>query len=223
MKLIKENLPDKGAAIQKDMETYAIIPHIPGGIVDPSTLRKIANIAEKYQVKLLKMTSEHRICFYGIKEEDIDKIWHELEMEPGGFTGKCVRSAKFCTGNTSCKKGYQNTVNMGLRIDETFHKIKTPHKVKISISGCSSSCAESTVRDIGLIGTPKGWKLLVGGTCGLQTKKGKILARNLSDDQVIEYMEKILDFYIEKGLELRMGRFIDKIGVQAFFKNVLGE
>ena len=78
------------------------------------------------------MTSEHRIGLYGIKEEDIDNIWHDLDMKPGGFIGKCVRAAKFCTGNTSCKKGYQNTVKLGLEIDEKFHKIQTPHKIKIA-------------------------------------------------------------------------------------------
>jgi len=183
MSMKKVNIPEKGAAVQRDFETFAIIPYIPGGIVNPDTLRRIADVAEKYDPKLIKMTSEHRIGFYGIKEEDIDNIWKDLDMEPGGFIGKCVRAVKFCTGTTSCKKGYQNTVDLGLKIDEKFHKMKTPHKVKISLSGCTSSCAESAVRDIGLIGTPKGWKMLVGGTCGLQTKKGKLLAKDLSDDQ----------------------------------------
>jgi NAD(P)H-nitrite reductase large subunit len=144
-------------------------------------------------------------------------------MEPGGFIGKCVRAAKFCTGNTSCKKGYQNTVEMGLKIDEMFHMMETPHKIKISLSGCTSSCAESAVRDIGLIGTPRGWKMLVGGTCGLQTKKGKLLARNLSDNQVINIMGKIFDYYKEKGIEKRMGAFIDRIGFEKFSQDILGK
>lgn len=201
MSMKKVNIPEKGAAVQRDFETFAIIPYIPGGIVNPDTLRRIADVAEKYDPKLIKMTSEHRIGFYGIKEEDIDNIWKDLDMEPGGFIGKCVRAVKFCTGTTSCKKGYQNTVDLGLKIDEKFHKMKTPHKVKISLSGCTSSCAESAVRDIGLIGTPKGWKMLVGGTCGLQTKKGKLLAKDLSDDQVIDIIEKILQYYRDKSLK----------------------
>ncbi len=217
----KQNIPQKGAAVQKDMQTYAIIPYIPGGLVDPATLRKIADVAEKYRVKIIKMNSEHRIGFYGINENDIDDIWNDLGMEPGGFIGKCVRAVKFCTGNTSCKQGYQNTVELGLKIDDTFHKMETPHKVKISLSGCTSSCAESYVRDIGLIGTPKGWKMLVGGTCGLQTRKGKLLANDLSDDQVIHYINKILDYYKEMNIEKRMGAFIDKIGFERFREEVL--
>ncbi len=217
----KENIPEKGAAVQRDMDTYAIIPYIPGGMLDPATLRKLADVAEKYRVKIIKMNSEHRIGFYGVNEEDIDDIFKDLEMEPGGFIGNCVRGVKFCTGNTSCKKGYQNTVQMGLKIDDRFHRRETPHKVKISLSGCTSSCAESHVRDIGLIGTPRGWKLLVGGTCGLQTKKGRLLAENLSDNQAINYIEKILDYYTEMGIEKRMGGFIDQVGFEIFSQNIL--
>ncbi len=216
----KVNIPEKGAAVQRDMETYAIIPYIPGGMVNPDTLRKIADVAEKYNPKIIKMNSEHRIGFYGLKEEDIENIWEDLGMEPGGFTGKCVRAAKFCTGTTSCKKGYQNTVKLGLKIDEMFHKMETPHKVKISLSGCPSSCAESAVRDIGLIGTPKGWKMLVGGTCGLQVKKGKLIAKNLSNDEVIQYISKILDYYKEKNIGKRMGAFIEKIGFDNFVQKI---
>ena len=223
MEITKKNIPTKGAAVQRDMDTYAIIPYIPGGLLDPGTLRKIVDVTEKYQIKIIKMNSEHRIGFYGIKEENIEAIYDDLGMEPGGFIGKCVRAVKFCTGNTSCKKGYQNTVEMGLKIDEKFFKMETPNKVKISLSGCTSSCAESNVRDIGLIGTPKGWKMLVGGTCGLQTKKGKLLAKDLTDDQVIDCISKILDYYKEKGIEKRMGGFIDKVGFENFSHHILGE
>ncbi len=219
----KENVPEKGAAVERGMETYTIIPYIPGGLVNPTTLHKIADVAEKYQIKTIKMTSEHRIGFYGVKEEDIDDIWNDLDMEPGGHIGKCVRAVKFCTGNSYCKKGYQNTIEMGLRIDETFHRMETPNKVKISLSGCTSSCAESAVRDIGLIGTPKGWKMMIGGTCGLQVRKGKLLAENLSDDQVIDYIGKILDYYNKKGIKKRMGIFINIIGFSKFSKAILGE
>ncbi len=219
----KENIPEKGAAVQRDMETYAIIPYIPGGLLDPATLRKIADVSEKYQVNIIKMTSEHRIGLYGIKEDDIDDIWDDLGMEAGGFIGKRVRGVKFCIGATSCKNGQQNTIDLGLRIDEMFHKTETPKKVKISLSGCNSSCGESAVRDIGLIGTPKGWKMMVGGTCGLQVRKGKLLAENLSDDQVIKYIGKILDYYNKNGMEKRMGLFIQIIGFDKFSKAILGQ
>lgn len=222
MRVRKENIPEKGAAVQKDMESYTIIPYIHGGLVDPATLRKIADVAEKYQVEFIKMTSEHNIALFGVKEADISDVWNDLGMEPGGHIGKRVRGVSFCTGNTACKKGYQDTLKLGLRIDENYRMMETPRKVKISLSGCTSCCAESTVRDIGLIGTPKGWKLLVGGTCGLQVRKGDLLLKDLSDDQVIEYIGKILDYYKKKGTDKRLGRFIDIIGFNKFSGEVLG-
>ena len=219
----KENIPEKGAAVQRDGKNYAIIPYIPGGLLDPAALHKIADVAEKYRVKLIKITSEHRIGFYGIKEEEINPILDDLDMEPGGFTGKCVRAVKFCIGNTSCKKGYQNTMELGLKIDKEFHKVPTPHKIKISLSGCPNSCAESNVRDIGLIGSPKGWKMLVGGTCGLQVKKGKVLAKNLSNQEVLELVGRLLEYYKKKGIKKRMGKFIDEIGFENLKQDLLGE
>ncbi|MGZ7049760.1 MAG: hypothetical protein ACXVHO_07110 [Methanobacterium sp.] len=142
-----ENIPEKGAAIQNDMETYALIPYLSGGLTDPSTLRKIADIAEKYNAKALKLTSEHRIAIIGIKYEDIDNIWKDLNMKPGGFSGKIVRPVKVCIGASYCKKGKQKTIEMGMKIDQEFMGIKTPNKIKIAISGCQNSCAEPAVRD----------------------------------------------------------------------------
>lgn len=220
---IKENLPEKGAAVQKDLENYAIIPYIPGGMLDPAKLRKMADVAEKYQVPHLKVTSEHRIAFYGIREREIETIWKELDMEPGGFIGKCVRGVKLCIGNISCKKAHQNTITLGLKMDEKFHRTPTPDKVKISLSGCPNSCAESKVRDIGIIGTPKGWRYLIGGTCGLQVKEGLLLEKNLSDEGVLELTSKILNYYNETDYKRRLGYLIKKEGFETFKENILKE
>jgi NAD(P)H-nitrite reductase large subunit len=213
---MSENIPDKGAAVQKDMKTYAIIPYIPGGMVDPQTLRKIADVTEKYGAKALKMTSEHRIAIIGIQFEDIDKIWKDLGMKPGGFTGKKVRPAKFCVGNSYCKMGKQNTIEMGMKLDELYQGIELPNKIKIGVSGCQNSCAEPAVRDIGLIGTKKGWNLLVGGTCGMKPRIGQVLAKNLSDGEIQNLIGKIIDYYKENEEKKRLGRFIDKIGFEKF-------
>ena len=222
VKNLKENIPEKGASVQKDMETYAIIPYISGGIVDSSMLRKIADVADKYDIKIIKLTSEARISLHGIKEEDLDSIWEDLGMKPGGHLGKCVRPAKSCIGDMCCKKGYQDSVGMGKRINEFYCGVPTPRKLKIAVSGCPNSCGESAVRDIGLIGTGKGWKLLVGGNCGITPRIGKLLAKNLSDDEVIALIGKILDYYNAQGIEKRVGAFIEKIGFEKFSQDVLG-
>ena len=221
MKETKESIQEKGAFIQKDRETYAIIPYFPGGLVDSSTLRKIADVSEKYNLKTIKTTSEGRISLYGVKEEDLDNIWDDLGLKPGGHTGKCVRPAKCCIGNIQCQKGLQNTVEMSKRIDKLYCGTPTPRKLKIAISGCPNSCAEPAVRDIGLIGTRKGWRLLVGGTCGIKPRIGQLLAKNISDDEVINMINKIINYYNDQGIEKRMPAFIEKIGFEKFSQNVL--
>ncbi len=223
MKETKENIPEKGASIQKDRETYAIIPYFPAGLVDSSTLRRIADVSDKYNIKTIKTTSEGRISLYGVKEEDLDDIWHDLGLKPGGHIGKCVRPAKCCIGNIQCNKGLQNAVEMSKRIDKLYCGTPTPRKLKIAISGCPNSCAEPAVRDIGLIGTGKGWRLLVGGTCGIKPRIGQLLAKNLSDDEVINTINKIINYYNDQGIERRTPAFIEKIGFEKFSQDILGK
>ena len=143
--------------------------------------------------------------------------------KPGGHIGKCVRPAKCCIGNIYCRKGFQNSVAISHRIDELYCGIQTPRKLKIAISGCPNSCGESYVRDIGLIGTGKGWKLLVGGTCGIKPRIGRLLAKNLSDDELINIISKIINYYRDQGIEKRMGAFIEKIGFEKFSQNILNQ
>lgn len=222
VKNLKKNMPEKGASIQKDMETYSIIPYIPGGIIDSATLRKIADVADRYHIKTMKLTSEARISLHGIDEEDLDSIWKDLDMVPGGHLGSCVRPAKSCIGNIYCKKGFQNSVEMSKMINEVYCGVPTPCKLKIAVSGCPNSCGESAVRDIGLIGTGKGWKLLVGGNCGIKPRIGMVMAKNLSNEDVINLIGKIVDYYSDQDIEKRIGVLIEKIGFEKFSQDVLG-
>ena len=216
-----ENIPEKGASLQQDMKTYAIIPYIAGGIIDPDELRKIADIADKYHVKTLKMTSSQRIAMIGIKHADIDKIWNDLDMKTGGFTGARVRPSKLCPGSLYCKKGVQDTIEMGMKIDDTYCGIKTPKKLKIGVSGCVNSCAEPAIKDIGLIGTPKGWKLLVGGNAGIKPRIGRLMAKNLSNDDALNLIGKIINYYQSNSNEKRLSAFIEKINFDTFMNYIL--
>lgn len=218
---MSENIPEKGAVIQKDLETYAIIPYIPGGLVDPDTLIKIANTAQKYHAKTLKVTSNQSIAIIGIKYDDIDRIWEDLDMKPGGFIGKKVRTAKICPGTTYCKRAQQDSISLGLEIDERFQGIELPNKLKIGVSGCPNSCSESGVKDIGLIGFRKGWRILVGGTSGIKPMIGQTLAQDLQDDEALELIGKIIEYYQENGNKKRLGRFIERIGFERFKNAVL--
>ncbi len=115
-------------------------------------MRKLADVAEKYGAKALKITGATRIAIVGLKEEDIDAVWKDLGMSAGAAVGLCVRSIRACPGTTFCKLGKQDALGVGLKLDERYHGFELPGKLKMSVSGCNLSCAESWVRDIGLTG-----------------------------------------------------------------------
>jgi NAD(P)H-nitrite reductase large subunit len=215
-----KDLPEKGAIVQRDMETYAIAPHIPGGIIDPAGLRKIADVAEKYHAKVLKLTSAQRIAIVGIAPEDIDKAWKDLGMAPGHAIGLCVRSVKICPGTTFCKRAKQDSVGMGLKLDELYHGMEMPSKFKIGVSGCINSCAEPAVKDIGLIGTTKGWRILVGGCSGAKPRIGVTITENLNDQQALDTVKKIVNSYRSCGTKKRMGEYLEDVGVEEFKKTL---
>lgn len=218
---MKENLPEKGAIVQRDRETYAIAPHLPGGIVDPDTLIKIANIAKKYNAAALKMTSAQRIAIVGLKEEDLDSVWDELGMKPGAAIGLCVRSIKFCPGTTFCKQGKQDAVSLGFKLDDKYHGMPMPSKLKMAVSGCPNSCAEPAIKDIGIMGTTKGYTLMVGGSAAAIPRLAQVIAKELSEEEVLEAVDRIINFYKNSGTKKRLGKFIDGMGLEEF-KNQVG-
>ncbi|KKH46177.1 sulfite reductase [Methanosarcina sp. 1.H.T.1A.1] len=217
---VKGDLPEKAAILQRDGETYAIAPHIPGGIVYPETLRKIADIADKYGAAALKITSAQRIAIVGLKEEDLDAAWAELGMKPGAAIGLCVRSVKICPGTTFCKRGKQDAVGLGLKLDEKYHGMQLPSKFKMAVSGCQNSCSEPSIKDIGIMGTAKGYTLSVGGSAGPRPRLGSVMAKDLSEEQVLDLVDRIINFYKGYGKARRIGEVLEEIGIEKFKEGV---
>jgi NAD(P)H-nitrite reductase large subunit len=206
---------DKGVVIQRDKETYAIAPHIPCGLVTPDTLRRIAATAEKYQYKILKITSAARIALIGIKEEDVDAVWSELDMDAGGVVGLCVRSVKACPGTQCCKRAQQDSLAVGLELDKKYHGVEMPSKMKMGVSGCPNQCAETCIKDIGLVGTPKGWRLLAGGNGGPNPRLADLLAKDLDTDEALALIDKVVEYYRANAKPReRIGRMIERIGLE---------
>jgi len=212
---------EKGAILQRDKETYAIAPHIPCGVVTPGLLRKLADVAEKFNAQAMKITGAARIAIIGLREEDIDKVWEELDMNPGAAVGLCVRSVRACPGSTYCRLGQGDALGMGMKLDETYHGMQLPNKLKISVSGCNLNCAESWVRDIGLIAGKNGWKILIGGNVGGSPRIAKEIISGLGDKEAMEAVAKIIDFYknnAKKGE--RLGKMLERVGTEPFEKTV---
>ena len=69
-------------------------------------------------------------------------------MDPGAAVGLCVRSIKVCPGTTFCKRVYQDSVSVGSKLDSLYHGRELPNKLKMGVSGCPHSCADSAFKDI---------------------------------------------------------------------------
>jgi len=215
---------DRGVIIQRDKQTYAVAPHIPCGVVTGDTLRKLADVAEKYGAAALKITSAARIAIVGIGEKDVDDIWSDLGMKAGAAVGLCVRSVKACPGTTFCKRGIQDSLGLGIKLDEKYHGLQLPAKFKLGVSGCANQCAETCIKDIGLVGLPKGWKVLVGGNGGGRPRLAQELAKELGTEEAIALVDKIIEYYKVNGKpRRRLGAMIEKMGFDNFKSVVLSE
>lgn len=212
---------DHGAIVQRDKQTYAIAPHVPCGVVSADTLRKIADTADKYHAAAIKITSAQRLAIVGLKEEDVENAWQDLGMDKGAAVGLCVRSVKACPGTAFCKRGIKDSLDMGLQLDKLYHGLDLPGKMKIGVSGCPNQCAETCIKDIGLVGFSKGWKLLVGGNGGAVPRLSAELASELDDDQALAMVKQLIDFFRTNARpHQRMGLMIERMGGLAEFKKV---
>jgi NAD(P)H-nitrite reductase large subunit len=204
---------EKGVIIQRDKQTYAVAPHIPCGVVSPATLRKLADVAEKYGAAALKITSAARIAIVGLKEEDVDAVWADLGMAPGAAVGLCVRSIKACPGTAFCKRGQQDSLGLGLTLDKKYHGAQAPGKLKFGVSGCVNQCAETCIKDIGIVGFPKGWRVFIGGNGGSNPRLSQEIARDLTTEQALDLIDKIISYYnANASPKQRLGSMIEKIG-----------
>ncbi len=213
---------EKGVVLQRDKETYAIAPHLPCGVVTPEILRKLADVAEKYNAAVIKVTSAARIALVGLKEQDIDAVWADLGIQPGAAVGLCVRSVKACPGTAVCKRGQQDSLGTGLKLDAKYHGMELPGKLKMGVSGCPNQCAETGFKDVGLVGTARGWKLFVGGCGGARPRIAYLAAKDLDDDQILDLVDKTVEYFKANAKpHERLGRMIDRLGLESF-QNALG-
>jgi NAD(P)H-nitrite reductase large subunit len=214
----------KGAILQRDKETYAIVPRIPMGILTPEILENLAKVARKYKVRIIKITSGQRIALVGIKPQDIDNAWNDLGMDVGPAEGLCVHYVQACPGTETCKFGQRDSLGLAAKIEKMYvgKKDFIPAKTKFGISGCKLNCGESYVRDIGAFATPDGWTVVIGGNSGGRPRIGDIIAEDLSEEDALDLIKKCLDYYSKNAKPReRIPRFIQRIGIEEFKKAVL--
>lgn len=213
----KTDLPEKGAIVQRDGETYALTPRIPCGLItDFGLLRRLADAAERHGAAAIKLTSAQRLAVIGLREEAIDAFWQDAGFTPGVASGLCIRGIKACPGIQFCRFGQQDSLATGLRIEERYAHLAMPNKFKVSVSGCPFDCAEAQVRDVGAVGTKKGFRLFVGGAVGASPRVGQRIADELTADAVVELVGKIIEVYRGLGSKKRLGAAIEVVGLEAF-------
>ncbi len=217
-------MPDipKGAILQRDKETYAIVPRTPVGLVSPNDLERIVKVAMKYQIPVIKITSGQRFALVGMKKDDVDKIWEDLGMDIGKATELCLHYVQACPGTAVCKFGVKDSLGLGMEIEKFFSGLDLPAKVKIGVSGCPFCCGESFVRDIGILGKKKGWTFIVGGSSARRPRIGDVLIEDLSGEEVINLTKQTLEYYQDKAKKReRMARFVDRIGIENMKEAIL--
>ncbi|MEK5032382.1 nitrite reductase large subunit NirB [Paenibacillus sp. FSL R7-0302] len=203
------------ANIQKD-GTYSVVPRIYGGVTSPAELIKIAEVAVKYDVPLVKFTGGQRLDLLGVKKEDLPKMWEELDMPSGHAYGKTLRTVKTCVGSTFCRFGTQDALGMGIRLEKAFERLNAPGKVKLAVSGCPRNCAEATIKDFGVVAIDGGWELHVGGNGGVHVRATDLLCVVKTDDEVLEWASAFLQYYREQaGWNERTAQWIERVGLDS--------
>lgn len=209
------------ANIQKD-GTFSVVPRIRGGVTSAEELRRIADVADKYQVPMVKITGSQRIDLLGVKKEDLPRIWADLGMPSGQAYTKGVRMVKTCVGTDFCRFGTQDSIGAGVEMERRFEQLYTPHKVKMGAVGCPRNCAEATVKDIGLVGVEGGWQVVVGGAAGKAVRKADLLTTVETTGAALEAAELFFQYYRESANYLeRTYDFVERLGIEKVRKETV--
>jgi nitrite reductase (NADH) large subunit len=185
--------------------TYSVVPRIPAGEITPQGLMAIGAVAKKYDL-YTKITGGQRIDLFGAQLHELPDIWAELiaaGFETGHAYGKSTRTVKSCVGSTWCRYGVQDSVQMALNIEDRYKGLRSPHKLKFAVSGCTRECAEAQSKDIGVIATENGWNLYVCGNGGMRPRHAELFATDLDDQTLIRYIDRVLMFYIRTADKLQ--------------------
>ncbi len=205
------------ANIQKD-GTYSVVPRMWGGLTNPRELRAIADVVEKYDAPMVKVTGGQRLDIFGIKKEDLPAVWADLNaagMVSGHAYGKSLRTVKTCVGSDWCRFGTQDSTGLGVKVERMTWGSWMPHKFKIAVSGCPRNCAEATIKDFGVVCVDSGYELSVGGNGGIKVRATDFLCKVATEEEAMHYCAAFIQLYREEARYLeRTAPWIERIGVE---------
>jgi nitrite reductase (NADH) large subunit len=209
------------ANIQRD-GTFSVVPRIYGGVTSAAELRRIADVADKYAVPMVKITGGQRIDLLGVRKEQLPAIWRDLGMPSGHAYTKALRTCKSCVGTDFCRYGLGDSIALAREIEGRFQGVESPHKMKLATAGCPRNCSEAYVKDLGAVAIGNGkWEIYLGGAAGSSVRKGDLLCTVDSHTEVLTYMGRFMQYYREhaKYLERSYG-FVERVGI-AHLRDVL--
>ena len=190
--------------IQKD-GTYSVVPRVPGGEITADKLIILGQVAKEFNL-YTKITGGQRVDLFGARLDQLPDIWTQLVdagFETGHAYGKSLRTVKSCVGNNWCRYGVDDSVGLALRLEDRYKGVRSPHKIKMGVSGCTRECAEAQSKDFGIIATENGWNLFVCGNGGMTPRHGELFATDLDTDTVVKYIDRIIMFYIKTADKLQ--------------------
>jgi len=209
------------ANIQKD-GTYSVVPRMWGGETSAAELRRIADVVDKYKIPGVKVTGGQRIDLLGVKKEDLQGVWNDIAMPCGHAYGKSLRTVKTCVGSEWCRFGTQDSSQLGRDLERALWRMYAPHKVKLAVSGCPRNCAESGIKDVGIIGVDSGWEIHIAGNGGIKTEVAHFFTKVKTAEEVMEVSGAFLQLYREEGWYLeRTTHYVARVGLEHVKEKVL--
>lgn len=203
------------ANIQRD-GTFSVVPQMKGGVTNVAQLRKIADVAEKYEIPMIKLTGGQRVDLLGVRKEDLPSVWADLDMPSGYAYGKSFRTVKTCVGSDFCRYGVGDSTALGIAIEERYKGLASPAKMKLAVTGCPRNCAEALCKDLGVVAVDGGrWEIYVGGAAGAHIRKGDLLATVDDSQSVITLTGRFLQYYRESANWLeRTYKWVPRVGIE---------
>ena len=212
----------QGAVLQRDGKRYAVITRMPAGMVTPDDLETIARTGREFRIPVLKITSGQRIILAGIDPDDVKKVVDRLGPLAKPETAPCLKFVQACLGTDMCRYGNQDSIGFAREADAVFRDQTFPAKIKIGVSGCPRCCGESHTRDIGVMGTNRGWTVFFGGNGGTRPRFGDRVARDLSGAEALDCVRRLAEYYRSHAKpHERTARFMERVGMETLEAEVL--
>ena len=209
------------ANIQKD-GSYSVVPRMWGGETSAAELRRIANVVDRYAIPTVKVTGGQRIDLLGVRKEDLPSVWRDLGMPSGHAYAKALRTVKTCVGSEWCRMGTQDSTRLGKDLERAMWRMYAPHKVKFAVSGCQRNCAESGIKDVGIVGVDSGWEMYIAGNGGIKTEVAHFLVKLRTAEEVVEHTGAFMQLYREEGWYLeRTVHYVNRVGLDHVRRRIL--